>query len=162
MTETLISPEARAMVGQVLERLTATVDKKEFQRFAVAVGDHNPLYFDEEYAASLGHRDVVMPPMFTAYAMTGFVSLDRLREDGTVAVSGGDIPLPPRKMAGGHESYFLAPAYPGDVLTAVTTVFSLEEKRGKSGSFVLLRRLTDYRNQDDVAVAQIYRTTIAR
>ena len=50
MSESLITAEARAMIGRELPTLTGRVNRKEFQRWAVAVKDLNPLYFDEEFA----------------------------------------------------------------------------------------------------------------
>jgi acyl dehydratase len=163
--ESLLDEASLALVGHEVSRVTATVNKKEFQRWAAAVGDRNPLYFDEEYARAQGHRDVVMPPLFLAYSTAGVMDLDQLRPDGIPLVSGtGVIPLLkcPRRMAAGDSITFLEPIYPGDEITAVRVLAGLDEKSGRSGRFVLIRFSTVYSRGDGVVVAQIAGSSIAR
>ena len=52
MEESLITPEAKAMIGKEVGRQSGTLYRKEAQRFAAAVGDLNPLYFDDSVASS--------------------------------------------------------------------------------------------------------------
>ena len=165
MAESLIPPEALAMVGQETGRQTGLVYKKEFQRWAAAVNDLNPLYFDEEFAKANGYSDVVMPPLFLSQVMQGVTRLENLRPDGIPGGRGrgSDIPLrAQRRMAGGEETEYEAPIYPGDLLSSVSRLASLEEKEGRSGPFVLVTRETVYTNQDGVVVARGRGSTIAR
>ncbi len=165
MAESLITPEALAMVGRETGGQTGAVYKKEFQRWAAAVNDLNPLYFDEQIAKSHGYRDVVMPPLFLSQVMQGVTRLENLRPDGIPGGGGrrGDIPLKAeRRMAGGEETEYYEPIYPGDVLTSVSKLASIEEKEGRSGPFVLMTRETVYTNQDGVVVAKGRGSTIAR
>ena len=63
MTESLIPPETMNLVGQRLaEPVTVRIDAREAQRYACAVGDLNPVYFDEEAALSAGDRTLALPP----------------------------------------------------------------------------------------------------
>ena len=165
MTESLIPPEALAMIGKETGRQTGVVYKKEFQRWAAAVNDLNPLYFDEEFAKAQGYRDVVMPPLFLSQVMGGVMRLENLRPDGIPGGRGRgtDIPLKPqRRVAGGEETEYYEPVYPGDVLNSVSKLAVLEEKEGRSGPFVLITRETTYTNQDGVVVALGRGSTIAR
>lgn len=160
----LVGDEARALVGTTLTRRSGMVDERDFQRWAAAVGDRNPLYFDRDHARSLGHRDVVMPPLFIPVVTLGVVDLDVLNADGTPSDDGpGAIPLPacPRRMAGGTRFDFRRTLYPGDVVTEVATVSGIEQKSGRSGAFVLLRVATEYTRDDDV-VTTSSTTFIAR
>jgi acyl dehydratase len=159
---TLIPPEARAAIGQPLEELTGVVCKKEFQRWAAAVGDLNPLYFDEAFAKSHGHRDVVMPPQFLARVVNGVDFMHELRPDGIPATDVYDLPLPTRSMYAGEELHFYQYAYPGDELTARRRLLSLEDKRGRSGAFVLITWQTSYVNQRSELVAEVASRLIAR
>jgi acyl dehydratase len=161
MPHTLVSPAARALIGQVSEERSGTVHKKEFQRWAAAVGDLNPLYFDDDAARTAGYREVVMPPMFLSQALNGVTFLDSLRPDG---ISGGGIslPLPERRMAGGEETFYYQPVYPGDVVTSRRTLAGITEKHGRSGAFVLVTWETSYHNQDGDLIARSTSYLIAR
>jgi acyl dehydratase len=164
-TESLISDAALAKIGTEVNRGVGTVVKKEFQRWAAAVNDRNPLYFDAGYARAQGYRDVVMPPMYLQQVTHGVADLDNLRPDGIPGGSGsGDIPLPkcPRRMAGGENTTFYEPVYDGDVITAVRVVEDIQEKQGRSGEFVLVTSRTTYTRQDGTLVADTMGSMIAR
>jgi acyl dehydratase len=161
--ESLITPEAEAMVGKQVGRQTAVVYAKEAQRFAAAVGDLNPLYFDDEAARAQGYKGVIAPPMFLPQVLQGVTQLDSLREDGVPLQGGSDIPLrAERLMAGGEDYEFLSAFYPGDTITAETHIQNIEEKSGRSGRFVLITRETLYTNQDGDVVARGRFSVIAR
>jgi acyl dehydratase len=163
MAESLVPPEARALVGKVVARQQGTVERKEAQRFAAAVGDLNPLYFDADAARAQGHAGLLAPPMFLPHVLLDVTRLDALREDGIPRDAGGDVPLrADRLMAGGEEYEFLAPLHVGDTLTAETRIASIEEKSGRSGPFVLLTRETHYTNQEGQLVARGRFSVIAR
>jgi acyl dehydratase len=160
----LIPDEARAVIGTETGRASGIVVKKEFQRWAAAVKDRNPLYFDADFARAHGYRDVVMPPMYLSHVTLGVADLDALRPDGIPGSGGGDIPLPhtPRRMAGGENVTFHQPVYDGDVLTSTRVVQSIEQKQGRSGAFVLVTSRTTYVNQAGVTVAEAVSSMIAR
>ncbi|MCU1657085.1 MAG: hypothetical protein JWO57_1741 [Pseudonocardiales bacterium] len=163
--DSLIDERATAAIGTVIAQSSGTVVKKEFQRWAAAVGDRNPLYFDDEFARANGYREAVMPPLYLPHVTLGVVDLDTLRPDGIPGESGTSalIPLPkcPRWMAGGDETMFFEPVYDGDPITASRTLDSVEQKHGRSGAFVLITSTTRYLRRDTV-VAQSVVTTIAR
>ena len=164
MVESLITDEARAQVGRVTRRATGTADLKEAQRFAAAVGDRNPIYFDDEAARAAGYRGIVTSPMFLPYILNGVVDLTKLREDGIPGGGGGSrLPLKVnRVMFGGEEIEFFEPVYPGDTISAETRVASIEEKEGSKGPFVLTTNETTYTNQDGRVVATSRTFSIAR
>src|ERR1700761_3867860 len=109
--QSLIPPEASKLIGTEQARATGIVEKKQFQRWAAAVKDRNPLYFDADFARTHGYRDVVAPPLYVQYVTLGVTDLDTLRPDGTPGGGSGDIPLPhtPRRMAGGENWRFHGP-----------------------------------------------------
>lgn len=162
MPDSLVTPEARAMIGQAAGERSGTVYKKEFQRWAASVGDLNPLYFDDAAAVAAGYTGVVMPPMFLSQVLSGVTLLAALRPDGIPEGGGIDLPLPERRMAGGEETYYYLPVYPGDVLTARRTLADITEKHGRSGAFVLVTWATEYHNQDGALVARSTSSMIAR
>lgn len=165
MPDSLIPPETLAMVGQPLGQPTsATVTLEGAQRYAMAAGDLNPIYFDEAAARAAGYRTLVAPPTYLGYALVRDQPLSELREDGLYRSRGrASVRLRvSRSMFGGEEYDFLAPVYIGDTLTATTRLKSLEEKQGGSGPFVLTTTETTFVNQDGEVVARSRQVGIAR
>ncbi|VEG52769.1 putative dehydratase, MaoC like (N-term) domain-containing protein [Mycolicibacterium aurum] len=162
--EGLIDAESAARVGTVAARATGDVHRLQWQRWAAAVGDHNPLWFDPGYARAQGYRDVICPPLFLQYTVLGVAALDSLRPDGSSgAVSGGlAFPRAPRRMAGGESTVFHLPAYHRDDVEMVRTIESIVEKSGRSGRFVLVTWHTAYRNQHGDLLAEATTSMIAR
>ena len=163
--EPLIPPEASQLIGTEQARSAGIVEKKQFQRWAAAVKDRNPLYFDADFARAHGYRDVVMPPMYLSHVTLGVADLDALRPDGIPGGGGpNDLQLPdcPRRMAGGENITFHHPVYDGDVLTSVRVIENIEEKHGRSGAFVLVTSHTTYTRQDGTVVAEAVSSMIAR
>jgi acyl dehydratase len=160
----LIDDQARARIGTVAATATGDVNRRDWQRWAAAVGDHNPLWFDSDYAKANGYQDMICPPLYLQYAILGVSTLGQLRPDGSSgAVSGGlAFPKAPRRMAGGESNIFHLPAYHRDEITMIRIIQSIEEKQGRSGNFVLVTWRTAYRNQHDKLVAEATTSMIAR
>jgi acyl dehydratase len=160
----LIDAESAARVGTVAATATGEVNRRDWQRWAAAVGDANPLWFDVEYARAQGYRDVICPPLYLQYAVLGVAPLHEVRPDGSSgAVSGGlAFPRAPKRMAGGESTAFHGPAYHRDEIDMVRTIESIVEKRGRSGNFVLVSWHTVYRNQHRELVAEATTSMIAR
>jgi acyl dehydratase len=162
--ESLIDPEAAARVGTVAATATGDVNRRDWQRWAAAVGDHNPLWFDPEYARAQGYRDIICPPLFLQYAVLGVTPLDGLRQDGSSGAASGSLAFPraPKRMAGGESTSFFGPAYHRDEIEMVRTIESIVEKHGRSGRFVLVSWRTVYRNQLGELLAEATTSMIAR
>ncbi len=162
--DSLIDAESAARVGTVAARGAGDVDRLQWQRWAAAVGDHNPLWFNPEYARANGYDDVICPPLYLQYAVLGVAALADLRPDGSSgAVSGGlAFPRAPRRMAGGESTTFHLPAYHRDEVEMVRTIESIVEKQGRSGRFVLVTWHTGYRNQHGALLAEATTSMIAR
>ncbi|HEY7054698.1 MAG TPA: acyl dehydratase, partial [Mycobacterium sp.] len=48
--DSLIDAESAARVGTVAATASGEVNRRDWQRWAAAVGDHNPLWFDAGFA----------------------------------------------------------------------------------------------------------------
>ncbi|MBO0865850.1 MAG: MaoC family dehydratase N-terminal domain-containing protein [Mycobacterium sp.] len=165
MTEqSLIDAESAARVGSVAATASGEVNRRDWQRWAAAVGDHNPLWFDPEYARANGYHDVICPPLYLQYAVLGVTRLDGLRPDGSSGAVSGSLAFPraPRRMAGGESTTFFGPAYHRDEIEMVRTIESITEKHGRSGRFVLVTWRTVYHNQRRELVAEATTSMIAR
>jgi acyl dehydratase len=150
------------MSKDVLEVRSGTVAKRAFQHWAAAVGDLNPLYFDEDYARSLGHRDVVMPPMFISQVTSDVRFLDQLRPDGIPLANSFGLSLPERRMVGAEETEFLMTLYPGDNVSSTRCLVGVERKRGQSGEFSLITVEILYAKEGNEPVARTVASIIAR
>lgn len=164
MTDSLIDAETAARVGTVAATATGEVIRRDWQRWAAAVGDDNPLWFDPNYARTNGYRDVICPPLYLQYAILGVSPLPGLRPDGSSGAVSGSLAFPkaPRRMAGGESTTFHLPAYHRDEIEMVRTISSIVEKEGRSGRFVLVTWHTVYRNQHGELVAEASTSMIAR
>ena len=105
--------------------------RRDWQRWAAAVGDHNPLWFDPDYARANGYRDVICPPLYLQYAILGVAPLSSLRPDGSSGAVSGSLSFPsaPRRMAGGESTTFHLPAYHRDEIEMVRTISDRSSKR---------------------------------
>jgi acyl dehydratase len=160
----LIPPETRALLGQRLgEPVSATLHAAECERFAYAVGDTNPIYFDDDAARAAGHRARVVPPGYLVWALEPPRPLGALREDGLWRDAGPPIRLRAARVLYGGEAWeYRAAVHAGDSITAETRLASLAEKRGGSGPFVLVTTETTYTNQTGEIVAIARGQRIAR
>jgi acyl dehydratase len=161
--ESLISDEVRALVGELLEEpVTARITARDAQRYALAVDDLNPVYFDRDAALAAGYRTLVAPPTFVSHVVATTKSLAELRVDGIFRGSSRLRLGLPRVMAGGDAWDFVAPAYVDDVITAETRLHSVTEHEGRNGRFVTSVVETTYTNDQGEVVARVRRTGIAR
>lgn len=159
----LIPDETAARVGEVAAGpVQATITAVGAQRYAQAVGDLNPIYFDEAAARAAGHPALVAPPTYVQHAVVQGRSLDDVGVDGLFI---GDAPLRlevARVMFGGEEWDFPATAYVGDTITAETRLVAIDQKDGSKGPFVRITRETTYTNGAGTVVARSRQIGIAR
>src|ERR1700759_5753841 len=162
--ESLIDEESAARIGTVVATARGEVNSRDWQRWAAAVGDHNPLWFDAEYARTHGYRDAICPPLYLQYAILGVSALGDLRADGSSGAATGSMAFPraPRRMAGGESTTFHLPAYHRDEVEMDRTRASIVEKEGRSGRFVLVTWHSEYRNQHRDLLAEATTSMIAR
>jgi acyl dehydratase len=162
--DSLIDAKSASRVGTVAATATGEANRRDWQRWAAAVDDHNPLWFEPEYARAQGYRDIICPPLFLQYAVLGVTTLDGLRPDGSSGAASGSLAFPraPRRMAGGESTTFLGPAYHRDEIEMVRTIESIVEKQGRSGRFVLVTWRTVYRNHRGELLAEATTSMIAR
>ena len=145
-------PLDKSYIGQSFEPFTFEVDKSKIKELAQALGDDNPIFYDDAAAKAAGLPGIVAPPTFpTLFKMWG--------EGGSashIKAMGGDI----LRLLHGEEEYeYHAFICPGDVITGQTRVVSIEEKEGRNGPMDFLKLQTEYRNQRDELVV-VARTTI--
>jgi acyl dehydratase len=144
-------------------RIIGEITALMFQRYAVAAGDLNPIYFDDAAARAAGHPGVVAPPNFLTSVLgwEAGPAEGELLEDGTERA----ILVPEieglRLMGGGHELTFGQAVRPGDVVTARRKLVELYEREAKFGLLTFAISEIVYTNQRGEHLVTCRETVIA-
>ena len=158
------------MAESLLEQLKATVGRElvfqapdeigrsSFRKYALAVGDFNPVYSDREQAAANGLRDVAAPPTLVCDTWQ-YVDSD-VDERGDLVGRGffGEL----SGLRAGNEYEFFQPVHPDDVLTARWVVKDVYERTGRSGTLIFQVIEATYYNQRDELLARNTETLFYR
>ncbi|MBD7909380.1 MaoC family dehydratase N-terminal domain-containing protein [Sporosarcina gallistercoris] len=138
----------KSMIGIASKPYIAEIDREHVTRFAQAIGDENPLYFDETYAAGTAYEGVTVPPTF-------LVALG----------SNAEFPLKldfKRMLHGEHEFIYHQPVRIGDRLECTMAVTDVYDRVGKSGTMQFLVLDTEMKTEDGVLAAVSRNTIIYR
>jgi acyl dehydratase len=147
-------------VGHV-RRNEYVVTKRDIKRFAQAIGDDNPLYYDEAFAKQTQFGSIVAPPLFCQSFTFEDVSIQELPADLSPIELNVDVPA--SKTVGGSSRYrFYQYVRPGDTISVVSEVKSIKEKKGKSGVLYLVEIETCFTNQFGERVAKELATYVKR
>ena len=126
------------------------VEKGAIRRFAEALGDYNPIYYDEEYARALGYPTIVAPPTFPA----SFHSAADLRELLGVGIKS----LLHAEQAFEYERPILA----GDRIYVSTRVADVLERQGPAGKMDVALIQDEGRDEEGNLVFKARRTLVVR
>jgi acyl dehydratase len=100
------------------------VEKGAVKKFAESIGDHNPLFFDEQYAEKTVHKRLLAPPTFP-----------RTFDYGEIE----GLKLPASGLIHGEQQYsYERPLYVGEELYCNTELVDVYEKTGGSGTLTFL------------------------
>ena len=159
MQET-IPPEVESIIGRETSHVY-DVTAKDIRRYAQAIGDPNPLYWDQDYASKTRYGGIIAPPLFCHALAFEDVPAERLRADGLPQEL--DLPLPVTKAVGGGSVFDVGePVRPGDVITVKKKITNIYKKTGKSGEMYFVVLDTAYVNQHGDMVAHEEATFIQR
>jgi acyl dehydratase len=122
-----------------------TLHESDGALFSTVALRFTPLYFNAEYARGHGHPGVVIDPLLALCTVVG-LSVEDLSEAGGPFLGVNDV-------------VFHAPVYPGDTLTAHSTVRSLRESE-KRPQFGIVTWRTEGRNQKGEVVLSYERTNL--
>lgn len=149
-----------AMIGTEKVR-RYDVTKRDIKRFAQAIGEADPIHFDENYATSTKYSTIIAPPLFCQMFTFEDVPADRLPSDGSPIEI--DIPVPAKRTVGGASSYeIFQRVKAGDQITAKSTLKDVYTKEGKSGRLYFIVVETKFSNQRNEPVAVETATYIKR
>jgi acyl dehydratase len=171
-----ITSEVKALIG--LEGAPQSswepVERSEIRRFAQAVMDDDPIFWNDDYATNTRYGGVVAPPLFPLFAQrrppgtpdplaTAATDADFDGFVGLLTTGLPPVPLPqlPRLLNGGNEVEFYQLPKLGDRITARAKYLDIYEKTGRSGTMVFIVIETRYTNQRD-ALLMVSRVTLIR
>ena len=149
-SESLITDEMRAIIGQESSPITVEVDKTSVRMFARAVGYKDPIYYDEDAARGAGHASLPAPP--------GYLGTPVFKPGGAQRGPGaGSDPQPSRPLNrllnGGTEIEYMGPIVAGDTLTSSSHTSAFEERQGSIGQMLITTTKTVYKNPAGEVVA---------
>lgn len=158
----MLPEEITRFIGQGGGVGVLEIEKGAIRRFADAVDDQNPLYYDEEYTRNSRYGAIIAPPGFFGWAPR--------RSRGFALPSEEAAPQRPdlakfgysRIVDGGVEYEFFRPIRAGDTLAASSTIKDIFEREGKTGKMAFVINETTYVNQNGDMVAKARGTVIYR
>ncbi|MFC1885961.1 MaoC family dehydratase [Thermodesulfobacteriota bacterium] len=105
--------------GKTLASRPVTITKELIQRYAKAIGDENPLYFDEAYAQKTRFGGLIAPPSIHALFLFACTGHDHfMRTPGTVNM--------------GQNWWIQQPVRPGDTITLECRCLDKLIRKGKT------------------------------
>ncbi len=122
------------------------VEKGMIRRFALAVGDPNPVYWDEEFAKKTPYGGIIAP--FTFLFEWNHHRHAVLPPEARRSLF-KELKRQPRLLRGGSEYEVARPVRPGDIITSRTRITEVYEKKGKSGPLIFQACESRYYNQKD-------------
>jgi acyl dehydratase len=142
----------RSVIGKEYAPFTVEVEKRWVRSFAEAIGETNPVYFDESVAKSAGYRSLPAPPTFPfALIMDcnqSFMLLDELGIDKR------------RAMHAEQSFVYHTDLCAGDVLTGRQTVVDVYDKKNGALEFLVTQIRLD--NQRSEHVCDLRTTVVVR
>lgn len=147
----MITPELKAAVGVESEPSVFEIEKEAIRRWAEAIGDPNPLHYDEGYARGLGYRSLVAPPAFIPHY---HYPLKRGKVKAAV-----NSPYS-RNLAGGDEIEVYRPLQAGDTVYTTSKLVEIIEKESRLGKMILLVSETYIRDAAGVLLSKARHTEI--
>lgn len=137
-------------VGRTTPPTLNDVEKGAIRRFAEALGDYNPIYYDEDYARASGFSSVVAPPTFPCSFHTGA----DLREL---------LGVPLRSLLNAEASFeYERPIVAGDRLLVTSRVAEVQERPSSTGKMEVAVLEDEGRDEEGKLVYRMRRTLVVR
>lgn len=157
---TMLTDELRAWIGkQVSYPAREAIGHASIRYFALALGDHNPLYRDDAFAKEAGWRMVVAPPTLVCDTCQHY---DAAADTAGYIGHEWDLPIDNvRLIRAGNEYEFTRPVYPDDWISVTWTLEDMVERKARRGGTQLfVTSLAVYENQDGERLASNRETIV--
>ncbi|MFC1966717.1 MaoC family dehydratase N-terminal domain-containing protein [Chloroflexota bacterium] len=149
----------QGMIGHEVSSIDEfEVEKGMIKRFAIAIGDPNPLYCDEEFAKKTPYGGIIAPLTFVFewnHHKHGVIPPPPERD----SIFAG-LERQPRMLRAISEYSVMQPVRPGDIIESRARVTEVYEKQGRSGQLVFLISETDFFNQRGEKLANTRDTNV--
>ena len=139
----------RSVLGVASAPIRYDVEKGAIRKFAEAIGDEDPIYYDEQAAQAAGFKTIVAPPTF--------LCTFRAQELPDLKITFGRV-----RLNGGNEYEYYQPVYAGDTITVTAQYADVTERTGRTGKMVFVFTDLTFRNQHGEVVARGRNTGIMR
>lgn len=152
---------AQSRMGRPERRQLGVVDALLIRRYAVAIGDWNPLYHEVAAARQAGYRGLLAPPNLLAAIVDwgcGAPESD-LAPDGTYS---GHSAAGLRIMGAGEEMEYSEPLVADAVIFDTEEFVSITVKSGKSGPLVFVSTSHRFENELGELYCHNIRTILVR
>lgn len=132
MAEPLLNDELKAWIGrEVHYDAKEELGRASIRYFALAIGDDNPLYRDEDYARAAGYAGVTAPPTFVVE--TCQYAHRQPNEHGYIGHT-WELPISGcRMIRGGCEYEFFRPVLASDRVSVTWTLEDIVERKARAG-----------------------------
>ena len=139
-----------AMLGYQTPRFAVTIEHGRLRLFAKAIGETDPVYFEEEAALAAGHRSLPVPPTF-------FFCLEMERPDPYDWFDALGLPLA-EVLHGAQAFTYHRLVFAGDVVHFHGEVVDTYDKKGGMLEFLVHRNFVTLPGGE--AVAEFDRTVV--
>ena len=164
----MLPEEVTKFIGKTIGTSIFEVEREAIRRFADAVDDPNPLYWDEDYAKNSRYGSIIAPPGFISAPWfsgrpTKWGSRDTIDPRATAELQAALAKAGyGRGLDGGMEYEFFCPVRAGDTITSSSIIKDVVEREGRTGKIVFTITETTYTNQNGDLVAKARPTHINR
>jgi acyl dehydratase len=149
----LLTDALRAMIGAKKHYpAQEELGRASIRYFALALGDMNPLYSNDDYARAHGYPSRIAPPTFVVESCQYGNTLPN--ENGYFAHE-WDLPMEGlRTVRGGNEYEFFRPILPEDRISVTYVLEDIQEKTSRNGrGQLLVLSMAQFRDAADELVA---------
>ena len=179
-TQSVLTPEVKAMIGVSGEVVEAygVVNEEYLRRFAQALMDPDPRYWDQEFVKTTQYGQIIAPPIMVSYMATRIRPeqedpITRAFEEdpmsdgiGRVERPGALPPVPTHLVrvlnAGNELEIYKYPAI-GDKLFFQNRYSDIRERAGREGQrFLIITTETTFKNQNGDLLCITRASTIRR
>jgi acyl dehydratase len=155
-----IGMETETQTGEI-------VSKRDIRRYALAIDDPNPAYYDHKAAKKGKYGKMASPPGYVCWAVQDPKLEKRVQdldEDGLSNFVG--VPEFPNAWSlgwvrAGEEYEFFKPVFEGDQISVKVKLLDVYEKEGRSGHLIFTNSEATYTNQNGELLAKQKITMIA-
>jgi acyl dehydratase len=116
--------DPKSYIGKETPEFTFEIDKGNIRDFAIAIGDLDPMFYDEEYATKTRFKGIIASNTFS-HALRGEKSalLRAIPQIGSR--------IPQNLLHGEHEIEYFKPIHPGDLIRFKIKIADITEREGK-------------------------------